>query len=961
MRPGVPWSVKGIEPEAREAAKQAARRAGMTLGAWLNQTILDTGSGEEGEQPVSFARQTAADAAARAALSSPLAAIDLGPVTDAVRDLIRRSDESERRTADMVRRLDQTIEQMAIRLDRSEQVLADGSLAADDHPAAIQTLEKAVNAVVRHLETAEDRTEKSFHEIRDMLSGMAGRLTQAEQYSPVKDIQAAVEAGLSPLSDRLDILAHRVDVAEQNQIDRDQAGSDAAAINASLADLGERLNATDRSVASLAKGLEKTQSDAIELALKAFSEKVDSEHRQTTIDEIEKNLDEMKERLDRVTTRSTDAIKAIEASLTTVAARLEEFGAPGRFVEASRLDALETKLDELTRQTGQIDARTIAANETMEHALANFSTELASTDERFDVLDSLHDTVEQMVHRVANLEANHLVPATEEAAAIGDFAEEAEAEQAAPQAAETLKESEADVAQPSSMSWLDDAPGIGAETNDPEQNEPEQDDQKAEAAASRLDDYLTVARRAAQGASYDSGSAAFSGAVFEDMPSRITAYEKEKKRHRTKIVTGVALVLLALAGALAMFRWSELTPQLDTPASIPPPLAPLGGAHSADPREGNILGPVEQRVFNRDAALSAGDQNPDGDRDAELADPSAMGEPIDKPTLELTPGELASEDAGGSDENSVSSRVALLPRPAEATPPVTAAPSTPVVAEPIEAAKPSLASAAESGNAAAQYDMGLQYARGGTVAQDYEKAAAWFKKAADQGFVSAQYRLATLYEKGRGVPEDVAIARTLYEQAATQGNVKSMHNLAVIYAEGKGTEQDFTRAAQWFGKAAEFGLGDSQYNFAILNERGLGLPQDLAEAHKWFSIAAESGDAGAAARRDTVANQLDAETLVQAKLAARTWAPRQPDPVANGDITSLRTWAEVSAAVASTPADIARAQALLTALGYDPGPADGLMGTRTHEAIRAFQVSAGLADTGEVTPDLIDKLEAVTR
>ena len=41
MRPGVPWSVKGIDPEVRAAAKSAARRARMTLGEWLNGVILD--------------------------------------------------------------------------------------------------------------------------------------------------------------------------------------------------------------------------------------------------------------------------------------------------------------------------------------------------------------------------------------------------------------------------------------------------------------------------------------------------------------------------------------------------------------------------------------------------------------------------------------------------------------------------------------------------------------------------------------------------------------------------------------------------------------------------------------------------------------------------------------------------------------------------------------------------------
>ena len=33
------WSVKGIEPSARAAAKAAAKREGLTLGAWLSRAI----------------------------------------------------------------------------------------------------------------------------------------------------------------------------------------------------------------------------------------------------------------------------------------------------------------------------------------------------------------------------------------------------------------------------------------------------------------------------------------------------------------------------------------------------------------------------------------------------------------------------------------------------------------------------------------------------------------------------------------------------------------------------------------------------------------------------------------------------------------------------------------------------------------------------------------------------------
>ncbi len=48
MKSNIPWSVKGIDPEAREAAKVAARKAGMTLGEWLNSLILQSGELPEG-------------------------------------------------------------------------------------------------------------------------------------------------------------------------------------------------------------------------------------------------------------------------------------------------------------------------------------------------------------------------------------------------------------------------------------------------------------------------------------------------------------------------------------------------------------------------------------------------------------------------------------------------------------------------------------------------------------------------------------------------------------------------------------------------------------------------------------------------------------------------------------------------------------------------------------------------
>src|SRR5258707_1300341 len=47
MTAGAPWSVKGINPKAREVAKELARRSGMTLGEWLNRVILEDDVPEE--------------------------------------------------------------------------------------------------------------------------------------------------------------------------------------------------------------------------------------------------------------------------------------------------------------------------------------------------------------------------------------------------------------------------------------------------------------------------------------------------------------------------------------------------------------------------------------------------------------------------------------------------------------------------------------------------------------------------------------------------------------------------------------------------------------------------------------------------------------------------------------------------------------------------------------------------
>lgn len=41
-----PWQVKGVDHETREAVRQAARRAGLPIGEWVNRTLRNAATEE---------------------------------------------------------------------------------------------------------------------------------------------------------------------------------------------------------------------------------------------------------------------------------------------------------------------------------------------------------------------------------------------------------------------------------------------------------------------------------------------------------------------------------------------------------------------------------------------------------------------------------------------------------------------------------------------------------------------------------------------------------------------------------------------------------------------------------------------------------------------------------------------------------------------------------------------------
>ncbi len=148
---------------------------------------------------------------------------------------------------------------------------------------------------------------------------------------------------------------------------------------------------------------------------------------------------------------------------------------------------------------------------------------------------------------------------------------------------------------------------------------------------------------------------------------------------------------------------------------------------------------------------------------------------------------------------------------------------------------------AEGGDPNAQYNLGLLYARGQGVAQDYSQAAQWYRKAAEQGVAAAQYNLGLMCANGQGVPRDPQEAAKWFLKAADAGVVDAETGLGRIYHEGEGAFQNPAEAEKWYRKAAERGVGSAAFNLGVMYDLGQGVPRNYEEAFQWYRKAADDG------------------------------------------------------------------------------------------------------------------------
>ncbi|HEV8332672.1 MAG TPA: tetratricopeptide repeat protein [Steroidobacteraceae bacterium] len=105
----------------------------------------------------------------------------------------------------------------------------------------------------------------------------------------------------------------------------------------------------------------------------------------------------------------------------------------------------------------------------------------------------------------------------------------------------------------------------------------------------------------------------------------------------------------------------------------------------------------------------------------------------------------------------------------------------------------------------------------------------------------AMNRMGILYATGTGVPQDYVAALAWYRRAAENGSAQAMNNIATIYFHGLGVAQSYEESVKWLRLAVKQGDAVAQNKLGSLYDVGLGVPKSAQDSFELFSLAAAQG------------------------------------------------------------------------------------------------------------------------
>jgi TPR repeat protein len=125
---------------------------------------------------------------------------------------------------------------------------------------------------------------------------------------------------------------------------------------------------------------------------------------------------------------------------------------------------------------------------------------------------------------------------------------------------------------------------------------------------------------------------------------------------------------------------------------------------------------------------------------------------------------------------------------------------------------------------------------------DYRLAAGLFYPLAQRGDARAQYNLGLLYASGLGVDQDYQAALKWHRMAAAQGHAGGQSELAQMYAKGQGVQPNQVLAYVWFTVAIASSSGGSKNEITKDRDRSASrmTPEQIAKAQQMAEQCQES-------------------------------------------------------------------------------------------------------------------------
>lgn len=976
MTAGAPWSVKGIDPKAREIAKDLARRSGMTLGEWLNRMIVEGDAAPAAD----YAPERALDAPVEAPvleISRPQSgpryeipghpADEVGRVAEAMERLSQRIEAAEQRSTLAITGIDQSVRGALARLETSEReqisVAARFEGAVDD----IRTDSSRVADRLRRLEqdAAGPRSAEALRSLEGMLGKVAGQMYDGE--ARTRETLAAVEARVADLekSDPSNLVeavaarvAERLEAAEARTTD-------------ALRDLGSSFVALDRrlkAVETSGSGADRLEALAVDLTARMEATRAELAEKlaasaESRFDRMDRRLSEMSQHVAAAETRSAQAIERVGREMVSMADNLSR---KVQIVENRGADALEQVGGEVARIAAAVEQKLSRADTAQAQALEKLGVEIARITER-------------LAERIANSERRGALAIDEVGEQVARVTERISQrqERTATDLAERIRLSEERTAR-----LLDearekiDASLSGSHRRLAEQMAPAV--APAAAAAPRKPDPVReafsdpFATDPFETSTRAIPEDAFAPQVFSRPPAESAPGDPAPFPAAERGTPSFSQEDFdAVDEFVAISDEPEIpdAPEISPPPSIDPfevdasPAAPrstrdvIEQARMAARAVGGGAPSAAAPTDERRGLFGARDRKPKKRAGSALMSAVLIATTVTTVSALGVGGLMYSGVIGGGGTSPrVESSRRIADADAKGEIKGAEADTTPMIAMAVSPAGPGQATTPPLAGATGLTGGGVEnaaalYAEAQRLIEAKDPAGLdRLRRAANMGLAAAQFDLSKAYLTGAlGVRKDEAESRRWTERAAQAGDSRAMHNLGLAYFHGSGGPMNKTTAAQWFRRAADLGMGDSQYNLASLYEQGYGVSQNPAEAYKWYLIAARGGDTEARSAADRLKGDLSPEARSAAERSAAGFRAATPNP-------SVRP-----VAAAASTSGLASAQKALSMLGYYRGPQDGTQSAALKGAIQAFQRDKGLRTTGALDADTAAKLAIYSR